>query len=325
MIHARVHATRGPTGFSEARRLVIVPVKVVYIGGWGRSGSTILGNILGSLDGFFFVGESRLAEQSVAEGEPCGCGASVNGCKVWRAIARAAVPQATSSGPGDVFSLGRHARTRHLPIIWTDAGRRRWAARLTDEVDRIDRAYRQMQSALNVRVVVDSSKAPGYARMLDLVPSAQLYVLHLVRDPRASAYSWRRRKLRANQYPMPRRDLVTNSFYWNVFNFAVERLWSRSAGRYAMLRYEDLVADPAAAVERVLEFIGERRTQLPFVGPGTARIGESHTVNGNPLRMTTGVVRLRPDDEWRAAMGGAAQSLVEALTWPIRRRYGYAP
>ena len=34
-------------------------VKVVYIAGMGRSGSTLLGSLLGQLDGFFFVGEFR--------------------------------------------------------------------------------------------------------------------------------------------------------------------------------------------------------------------------------------------------------------------------
>jgi hypothetical protein len=304
--------------------MTIDPLKILYIGGWGRSGSTILGNILGSIDGFFFVGESRLAEQSVVEGEPCGCGASLNHCEVWKTISRAALPYAPASGPGGVFSLGKHARTRHLPVVWTASGRRRWTAGLSDEVDRIDRAYREIQSAWGVRVIVDSSKAPGYARMLEMVPSAQMYVVHLVRDPRASAYSWRRRKLRPNQHEMPRRDIVTNSFYWNLFNLAVEKLWARRPGRYMMLRYEDLIAEPVAAVDRVLQLIGESRARLPFAGPREARIGVSHTVNGNPLRMQSGVVRLSPDEEWRVRMGGSARSLVTALTWPLRRRYGYA-
>ena len=31
--------------------------RVLYILGWGRSGSTVLGNILGEVDGFFCAGE----------------------------------------------------------------------------------------------------------------------------------------------------------------------------------------------------------------------------------------------------------------------------
>ena len=33
--------------------------KVLYIAGWGRSGTTILGNILGQVEGMFSVGEIR--------------------------------------------------------------------------------------------------------------------------------------------------------------------------------------------------------------------------------------------------------------------------
>ena len=41
---------------------------------------------------------------------------------------------------------------------------------------------------------VDTSKTPAYARKLSEVPGVDLYVLNLVRDPRAVACSWYKRK-----------------------------------------------------------------------------------------------------------------------------------
>lgn len=43
-------------------------VKVLYIAGWGRSGSTILDNVLGQVEGFFSGGElSYLWERGLSE------------------------------------------------------------------------------------------------------------------------------------------------------------------------------------------------------------------------------------------------------------------
>jgi hypothetical protein len=61
-------------------------VKVLYIAGSGRSGSTILDNTLGQIDGFFSVGELRyIWERGLIEDRLCGCGERVHQCPFWAA------------------------------------------------------------------------------------------------------------------------------------------------------------------------------------------------------------------------------------------------
>jgi hypothetical protein len=51
------------------------PVRVLYIGGLGRSGSTLLDRMIGQLPGFFSAGEIReVWQQGLRENRPCGCG-----------------------------------------------------------------------------------------------------------------------------------------------------------------------------------------------------------------------------------------------------------
>jgi hypothetical protein len=57
--------------------------------------------------------------------------------------------------------------------------------------------------------------------------------------------------------------------------------------------------------------------------PGGVRLGSSHTVAGGRVRMRTGVLPLRLDDEWRTALPASLRRFVSAATWPLRRRYGY--
>ena len=64
-------------------------VKVLYIMGWGRSGSTIMDNLLGGIDGFFSVGElGYLWERGLVEGRRCGCGRLLRDCEVWSEVLR---------------------------------------------------------------------------------------------------------------------------------------------------------------------------------------------------------------------------------------------
>ena len=62
-------------------------MKVLYVAGSGRSGSTIVDNILGQLDGVGRVGEVRfLWERGMLEDRTCGCGAAFSACPFWRAV-----------------------------------------------------------------------------------------------------------------------------------------------------------------------------------------------------------------------------------------------
>jgi hypothetical protein len=110
---------------------------------------------------------------------------------------------------------------------------------------------------------------------------------------------------------------------WNLWNCTAEALWSRSPERYLLLRYEDFVSEPAAAVRRIQRWMGEEVTELPFLDRQSARLGVSHTVAGNPNRLQTGRVRIRPDLEWATSMALRDRALVTGLTWPLLKRYRY--
>lgn len=71
--------------------------KILYIGGWGRSGSTILGNILGARENSVFVGETRyLWDRGLLENKRCGCKARLNQCEFWTSVV-----DRTDPGGGD--------------------------------------------------------------------------------------------------------------------------------------------------------------------------------------------------------------------------------
>ena len=95
---------------------------------------------------------------------------------------------------------------------------------------------------------MDSSKLPPYGVLLAGLPGIELRVLHVVRDPRAAAFSWRRRRAldTGDDRLMTRHPVWKAALLWSVWNAATIRLWGR--GDYLRVRYEDLVGDPAAVI-----------------------------------------------------------------------------
>jgi hypothetical protein len=175
-------------------------------------------------------------------------------------------------------------------------------------------------------VIVDTSKYPSYSFAVEMVPSVDLHVVHLVRDPRAVAYSWLRKKLQPDpetpEY-IPQDTPAGTSLRWIARNLATEALWWRSPKRYLMLRYEDFVDEPQKTIRRVLELVQEEKTPLPYAAEHEVKLGVNHNVWGNPSRFRTGTVEIRPDREWVSRIKPGDSRLVTSLTFPLLVRYGY--
>jgi hypothetical protein len=302
-------------------------VKVLYIAGPGRSGSTILGNVLGEIEGFFHGGELNFIwEHNLIENRLCGCGAPFNRCEVWGLVFERAFGGMDGVDAREMVRLqSSGTRTRHVPLLLSPRGRRTLSSRLGKYTVRLARLYRAVRESTESRVVVDSSKMPSYGYALGMVPGIDLYVVHLVRDPRAVAYAWLkepRSDVDERAY-MNRVSAVKSSLLWDAWNVSSEALWRGSTGRYLRLRYEDFVVEPRRAVGEILDMLDEDAGQLPFVGERDVELGAGHTVAGNPNRFCKGLVRLRRDDEWVSRMKSRDRTLVTLLTLPLLARYGY--
>lgn len=298
-------------------------LKVLYIVGWGRSGSTILDNILGQVDGFFSGGELYYVwDRGLVQNRRCGCGVPFRECEVWRQILARASTRLDASAPHELIRLAREStRTRHLASHLL--GRHQTSSTYREALHGL---YGAIADTTGARVIVDSSKSPSYAAVLGGVEGFDLRLVHLVRDPRATAYSWSRRKLTPDEERlrhMRRHGAVASSVMWDAWNAAAKLLWRGEPDRYLMLRYEDFLAFPQESVRRVVEFAGEPARELPFASDRTVRLEPNHTVSGNPSRFRTGLVELEPDQEWVAAMRRRDRALATAVASPLLRRFGY--
>lgn len=301
-----------------------MPVKVLFIAGWGRSGTTVLDNVLGAHDGVFGTGELfHLWEWAFLDGRRCGCLAPQRECAVWRAILDSAFGDDLPDPAGIVALQRRSLAVRHTPALL--------AGRATSDVARyteiLRRLYTGMADATGSRIVVDSSKRPPDAVLAGRVPGIEPYLLHMVRDPRAVGFSWQRHKAFLDtdrREELHRHGLLMNAAHWLSWNAGAEIAAScYPQGRYRRLRYEDFTADPAGTVDRIFAMLGEPTPPGPFLDRHTVELPVNHTVAGNPGRHRTGPTRIAPDDAWICEQRRSVRLGTTALTLPMLGRYRY--
>jgi hypothetical protein len=303
-------------------------VKVLYIAGAQRSGTTILGNMLGNAAGVVQGGELSLFWAMVAHKGRCGCGALPEDCPLWGPISQRVTRRVKLSPRAMAFELQRRYLARLVPVslllpryIHRFLVPRRLRLAAAIGTDPLQQLYSDIKQAARAEVIVDTSKSPAYAFLLHQRPAIELYILHLVREPRANVFSSMHDVHTRRRVPGWRGNPITRSAVWALWNMTIERLWGRRTDRYMRVLYEDFVADPAATMTRVLEFAELTTSANSVVRGHLVDMRNSHAIYGNPRQVREGTTVIREDRAWETKMRSRDRMVVQALTWLMRRRY----
>ena len=305
-------------------------VKILFLAGWQRSGSTLLQRMLGQIDGFFPAGELwYIWEQGLLENRLCGCGSRFRTCPFWAEVFEHSFGGMSSiDGERMMRAILTGSRTRNLPRYWTSAGRRSVSSRLAPELDAIKKIYQGLHTITGNDFIVDSSKSPGYAKMLGMISEIEVFVVHLIRDPRGAAYSWQREKLQIDsgtKEHMGKMSPGKSAIMWNIWNTASENINGCHPDRYVRIRYEDLMANPRRELEKIICMTGTPVKEWDFINGRCVHLDRTHTISGNPNRFQSGDIELRTDEEWKNSMGGIHRRIVTNLTKRLLTKYGYLP
>ncbi len=282
-------------------------VRVIYIMGAGRSGSTLLDTVLANHPDAVGVGELvNLHSAGWTSNEVCACGQLGTECSFWTRVREAwvrRVPQATVegyvalqkriefySGLG-LLQIGRMLRQRFSPTT-----------EFREYLQQTEALYHAIAEVSGKSVVVDSSKHPLRGALLAHLKGIDLRLVHLVRDARAVTWS-RKKALEANkqsgvQLAIRPRPAWYSVAYWafvNVLSLIVCLFRRRQSLR---MRYEDFMAEPKTQLDRIGRVCGldySATAQALLVGDS---LKVEHPIAGNRMRMK-GSVTLKPDWEWR--------------------------
>lgn len=265
--------------------------KLVYIGGYGRSGSTLLEALLTSSPRFVACGETVNA-LNLKSDRICSCGRRSSECPVWGPLlASPELPKQTSHVDLDVALLKGILASKRTMI---DSSKTAWGG---------------FRSPFRLRRVLGED----------------FELVHLVRDPRAVCWSIVRAKSRRAERNGVRlnvpRVYIEGALGWSAANLACELFGRRYPKQYRRVRYEDLVRAPR---ETLGALFAAFQLEAPEDIIEANAADNQHQLFGNTARRKPiSLAGVQEDTEWREAMPLAYRRLVGALSTVLRDRYSY--
>ncbi|MEX1017261.1 MAG: sulfotransferase [Phycisphaeraceae bacterium] len=302
-------------------------VPVIYIAGYGRSGSTLLERILAAHPEIWGLGELTSFHREVVEDCLCACGEKVRTCPFWSNVIR----DCKLDDPQRCLQLRRRQR-QHESIfgLWRllcrGRGRRAYIENTKQFFTSLHRHLPE-----SIRFVIDSSKTSRSASLRPILLSRlgglDIRMIHIVRDGRGCTYSNVKGDNRMMEQGLAnarrRLPLVRTAINWPLAN-AWAQIFRLVCGRrsYLRIRYEDFVSQPETVLRQVGEFLGmDFSEQIANLLAGQS-IPLSHQVSGNRLRTRKDIV-LRPDTDWQTKLKGRYKLAFLAVNWPWMLAYGY--
>lgn len=284
----------------------------LYVAGAGRSGSTLLGMVLGREAGAFNCGELILLWSRLSADALCQCGVPVTRCEVWADVAAGVRRQLGSPSFAELAERIAGLRPWHL-----DARVPRPTAADVELREVTERAVEEVTGA---STLIDTSKA-SFALATATYRKRPLTVVHLVRDPRAVAYSNLQAKVdpaRAGAIHLAPRPVWKSALQWSMANLCTERVLHGLVGRSRLysatrLRYEAMTLAPDDSLAPVVASMA--------APAGRTSVPGGHAVAGNPVLFDEAPIR--PDDRWISAMTRGQNVVVAAIAGPLMVRYGY--
>jgi len=316
--------------------------RYLYIVSSPHGGSTLASHVFGNHPDAVNLGEASFIPKLLALDEPCTCGTSLAECDHWAQVfARLAELQGhdlrvdpyslflgdalkAKDGSGLIdhqhqtrlrYLLGKirgaletsslYATPRFLGLNATTLPAVRMSVINTLAL------YRAAAEVFNAKLVIDASKQPRKAPQLYNADPDRVRILHLVRDGRGVVTS--RRKY------MP---LERSAERWDHYH----RLTNRILGRWVpaehrrRLRYEDFVANPAATMHDLCEWLKIDYTDacLQFSADQIM-----HSAGGNPARFGLADGIRQADERWRSELSADDLSRFDRLAGALNREFGY--
>lgn len=304
-------------------------VQIICISGQGRSGSTLLTQVLGQHSDITSVGELfPFSERFIDSVATCACGKNVQQCPFWSDVLKYPEMEEAIGKLGQI-EFHKLMRLRNFLFFVKKLQHGDIPPPLKLGAEAISLVVNRIQKASPCSTIVDASKKPN-AALLYYLAGFQVHILHLVRDSRGIVYSWRGRSgeenftggrnvsLRINRLQICRSSL--EYYFYNLFAESAGKLMNSCQ----QVNYEDFTQSPATNLSRIFTAFGLTDESSQIVFDNTFCMEESlHIMSGNSARFNHGQVKIEKDQEWQSCMNRIDRAITTVITYPVLKRHGY--
>jgi hypothetical protein len=255
-------------------------IKIIFIAGDGRSGSTLLDTILSNIEGSISVGECHRFWVRFAENEShCACSKMMQDCTLWSEVERQLQEKFPeyhiSEFEKKVREIQFYKNFKKIPSLLQSEEWKQFA-----EV--VKAFYKAISEVSGSQCIIDSSKSIPWAYVLQQLDDFDVRVIHLERNLTEVANSWKK-TVRLPEYTerevfMPKKGNVLVAKTWLKIKL-MGRILKRQP-HYSFVTYRALCKNPKIELQKIMESVDEN---IPL---DELRVLPSHAIGGNPMRST---------------------------------------
>lgn len=299
--------------------------KLIYIMGHSRSGSTIFDIMLSNSKGVVGVGElTNLEKNGWQNDEYCSCGKKVNSCDYWSNV-KSMVDNDSFGGIEGIIKLKASVEGRKELLN---------SYIKKNQADCIIESYKEYNSMLldsisklaESDVIVDSSKLPSRALFLSLLDDFDVYILHIVRDPRAVCWSlakpYKKDISSGVQRDMLGKPIIRTIRSWLGNAILSMRVKRHAKAKYLLVNYDRLIKNTKDVLAEISNLTDHDFSDVFKMISADQEFSTFHTVAGNRLRMAE-KIKLSYDDSWKKNLSYFEKALVTTLTLPFLKKFGF--
>ena len=236
--------------------------KIIYIAGYGRSGSTILALILGQHKDIVSLGEIGVIFSALKHKRICTCGQRLNNCTYWKQLIKS-----------NEYKKNPNLFLNNLENPYLKVG------------IVIDYIFKNSNSEF----LVDSTKTSwrNLTRPLRLILSGyDVSIIHLKRSQKSvikSAKKGKNSDLESNLKVNNRFSTIKTIISYQISNKLTLLYKIINPKKYHLMNYEDLLNDPFKSFLKLGIFLKLDLSELDAYLSGNLALKTSHEINGNRL------------------------------------------
>lgn len=292
-------------------------IKVIYILGAGRSGSTLINTVLGQHEDAFACGELVHFAHPFMKDVKCSCGELFPACKFWSSV-RKEWEKESGVSVHDYLALQRHYEMYQTPYdkmnplmrFLKEVKRSAWPvatnnAQFTEYSQLTGLLFKKIAECSGRTFIVDASKSWHRAYLLSKITDIDLHILRLVRDGRGVARSCKKKiENKKTQHGWDVKPLPTwrSALAWTRANFFCDAVLNKlSNSNFYFCRYEDFAKQPVETLHAVGEWLRLDFSNVAEIITEKKPIYYEHVFGGNQARMKP-VIEIHCDDNWKISL-----------------------